>query len=71
MFKYGRVLDFPSRQSLAREQDKVSEELRMKIQSVLGNVNFMSITIDLWSRSSNKSAFAGVTAHFYDKDDVL
>ena len=57
----------PGRAAIGKELDKVMEDLKAKVTSVLKDSNKVSICADIWSKKGLSSSYLGVTAHFFTR----
>lgn len=65
----GDISEYPNRRQLAQIAEYQFEAVKSSLKSKLDCIKLCSLTIDLWSKSSNTSGLIGVTCHFYDEID--
>ncbi len=58
----------PSRRTLARDINKLGDETKVRLESFLDTISYVSTTADSWS--SHNRAFLGMTVHWINRETL-
>ncbi|XP_051176412.1 zinc finger BED domain-containing protein 4-like [Leptopilina boulardi] len=61
----------PSRQTFLNHLDSKYNTVSEKYKKLLKNVDYVTLTTDIWTETKNTRSFLGVTVHFRDKSQLV
>lgn len=61
----------PCATTITKNIDAKYDLLRSSFQKKMANVDYFSLTADLWTESHNTTSILGVTAHYIDEEGKL